>query len=59
MYGQNLERYPVILGDEGALTLVEAGEALRNTYLDPGALDRLRQWHALPNHEFHALVEGT
>ncbi len=35
MYGQKLERYPAILGDDGALTLVEVGEALRSTYF-PG-----------------------
>jgi len=32
MYGWDLARYPAILGDEGALTLVEVGEALKDQY---------------------------
>jgi len=32
VYGWNLTRWPLILGDEGALTLVEVGEQLRENY---------------------------
>jgi threonine dehydrogenase-like Zn-dependent dehydrogenase len=32
MYGQDLAQYPAILGDEGALTLVEVGRNLRDRY---------------------------
>lgn len=32
MYGRDLQRYPAILGDEGSLTLVKIGEALRGEY---------------------------
>ena len=35
MYGRDLSRYPAILGDEGALTLMQVGEALRDSYF-PG-----------------------
>jgi L-iditol 2-dehydrogenase len=32
LYGWDVERYPLILGDEGAVTLVEIGDALRAHY---------------------------
>jgi threonine dehydrogenase-like Zn-dependent dehydrogenase len=32
VYGWDLSRWPLILGDEGAVTLVEVGEALRGEY---------------------------
>ncbi len=32
MYGQDLGRYPVILGDEGTLTLVQVGDALQGQF---------------------------
>ncbi len=32
MYGWDIERYPLILGDEGSVTIVEVGEALRGRY---------------------------
>ena len=32
VYGWDISRYPLILGDEGAVTLVEVGEALRHRY---------------------------
>ena len=32
LYGWDIERYPLILGDEGAVTLVEIGEALQDQY---------------------------
>jgi threonine dehydrogenase-like Zn-dependent dehydrogenase len=32
VYGRDIARYPLILGDEGAVTLVEVGEAQRNRY---------------------------
>ena len=32
VYGWDLERWPLILGDEGAITLVEVGSNLQNTY---------------------------
>lgn len=32
MYGQDLARYPAILGDEGSITLVQIGEAFSNQY---------------------------
>jgi threonine dehydrogenase-like Zn-dependent dehydrogenase len=35
IYGQDLNRYPAILGDEGTLTLIEVGEDLRGQFL-PG-----------------------
>lgn len=35
LYGWDVTRYPLILGDEGAVTLVEVGEALHDRY-QPG-----------------------
>jgi len=35
IYGWDMTRYPLILGDEGSVTLVEVGEALRDRY-QPG-----------------------
>jgi threonine dehydrogenase-like Zn-dependent dehydrogenase len=35
LYGWDLSRYPLILGDEGSVTLVEVGQALRERY-SPG-----------------------
>jgi threonine dehydrogenase-like Zn-dependent dehydrogenase len=35
VYGWDLERWPLILGDEGVVTLVEVGEELQKTY-QPG-----------------------
>jgi len=35
IYGQDLGRYPAILGDEGTLTLVQVGEALQGSFI-PG-----------------------
>ncbi len=32
VYGWDLERYPLILGDEGSVTLVEVGQALADRY---------------------------
>ena len=32
LYGWDLERFPVILGDEGSVTLVEVGEELKDRY---------------------------
>jgi threonine dehydrogenase-like Zn-dependent dehydrogenase len=32
LYGWDLTRYPLILGDEGSVTLVEVGEELRGSY---------------------------
>ncbi len=32
LYGWDVNAHPIILGDEGAVTLVEVGEALRNRY---------------------------
>jgi threonine dehydrogenase-like Zn-dependent dehydrogenase len=32
LYGWDLERFPLILGDEGAVTLVEVGEELRDRF---------------------------
>jgi threonine dehydrogenase-like Zn-dependent dehydrogenase len=32
LYGWDIERYPLILGDEGSITLVEVGEDLRESY---------------------------
>jgi threonine dehydrogenase-like Zn-dependent dehydrogenase len=32
VYGRDIARYPLILGDEGAVTLVEVGEGLRDRY---------------------------
>lgn len=32
VYGWNLSRWPLILGDEGAVTLVEIGDELKNIY---------------------------
>ena len=32
LYGWDLSRYPLILGDEGSVTLVEVGQALRERY---------------------------
>ena len=32
MYGWDVSRFPVILGDEGVVTVVQVGEALRNQY---------------------------
>lgn len=32
LYGWDLERYPLILGDEGAVTLVQVGEELEHRY---------------------------
>jgi threonine dehydrogenase-like Zn-dependent dehydrogenase len=32
LYGWNITRYPLILGDEGSVTLVEVGEELRGSY---------------------------
>jgi len=36
IYGRDIARHPLILGDEGAVTVVEVGEELRNRY-QPGA----------------------
>jgi threonine dehydrogenase-like Zn-dependent dehydrogenase len=36
IYGWDITRFPLILGDEGAVTLVEVGEALKDAY-QPGA----------------------
>lgn len=35
LYGWDVARHPLILGDEGCVTLIEAGEALRGSY-QPG-----------------------
>lgn len=32
LYGWDIERYPLILGDEGSVTLVEVGQELRGNY---------------------------
>ena len=32
LYGWDLTRYPLILGDEGSVTLVDVGEELRGNY---------------------------